>query len=211
MNNFLAGCILTVSVGVAHLSQAQTEVIPDVHANAESLRDMDQGVELMNQGQFAKADTYFMRVLESVEVVPADLCFFFGKNSYHLNKYKQSIDWLNKYMELKGTRGRFFDQASEYLQLAKADYTNASKTSESIMTQRKARPKPQTIDCEQYPYVKCPVCNGDGVVIEPGRLGSLVYRSCPYSDESGRMKCEDYREYLQGNLTASPQSTVDSP
>ena len=74
----------------------------------EHLRTMDQGVELMSQGKFAKADTYFLRVLEQVNTVPADLCFYFGKNSYHLQKYKQSIDWLNKYMELKGTTGRFF-------------------------------------------------------------------------------------------------------
>ena len=204
MNKFLVGLILVMAGWLAHPTWAQTEADVDAYAATESLREMDRGAELMNQGQFAQANTYFMRVLENVDVVPADLCFYFGKNSYHLDKYKQSIDWLNKYMELKGTGGRFFDQATEYLQLARADYARAAEAPASETTRPKAKSAPKTINCEQHPYVKCPVCNGDGVVIEPGKLGALVYRTCPYSDESGRMSCEDYQEYLQGNLTVSP-------
>ena len=184
-----------VSVGLA---QQETQSLE----HSEQLRTMDKGVEFMSQGEFVKADILFLRVLEQVKTVPADLCFYFGKNSYHLQKYKQSIDWLNKYMELKGTTGRFFDQAVEYLQLAEADYASASEK-KSAVTEAKPQLKSRTLDCSETPYVRCPVCNGDGVVIEAGKLGTAVYKTCPYSDESGRMRCEDYQKYLQGKLKAS--------
>ena len=200
MSKHVGWLVLALSVWITGSCWAQAQEETVGYASNEQLREMDQGVELMNQGKFAKADIYFLRVLESVKVVPADLCFYFGKNSYHLQKYKQSIDWLNKYMELKGTTGRFFDQAVEYLELAKADYTTEEKP---VVTENNTKPKPLTLDCSENPYVRCPVCGGEGVIIEPGRLGSSVYRTCPYSDENGRMACQDYQKYLRGELKAS--------
>ena len=202
--------LLTFGSGSACWAQEPENLVDD--GFNESLQVMDQGVELMNQGKFARADTYFLRVLGSVKVVPADLCFYFGKNSYHLRKYKQSIDWLNKYMELKGTKGRFFDQAVEYLDLAKTDYAAQATEEPSAVTENQPKARPRTIDCTDTPYVRCPVCQGEGVIVEPGTLGSRVYKTCPYSDESGRMTCQDYQKYLRGELkSSSPQSTVDRP
>lgn len=164
---------------------------------------MNEGVALMNQGDYGTADTYFQQVLTTIEVVPAELCFYFGKNSYHLKKYQQSIDWLNKYIEIKGTTGQFFDQAKEYLALSETDYL----TEKVGPTRQAAKEKPtqlQRIDCNATPYVLCPVCRGSGVLIEQGSLGNAIYRSCPYSDESGRMTCENYQKYIRGNLAVSP-------
>jgi len=158
---------------------------------------MEEGVTLMNQGDYNSADFYFQKVLEDIEVVPAELCFYFGKNSYHLEKYKQSIDWLNKYIELKGTRGQFFDQAKEYLALAETDFL-AQQRKPSKPSIMKSKAQPQQIDCESVPFVLCPVCQGSGVLIERGSLGNAVYRTCPYSDEQGRMPCSNYEKYLRG-------------
>lgn len=165
------------------------------------LMEMDEGVKLMNQGKFVNADSQFKDVLSKVSVVPADLCFYFGKNSYHLKKYKQSIDWLNKYVELKGTSGRFFDQATEYLDMARTDLkagplsSRENAASEAVNTKKK-----KELDCAEHPFVTCPVCKGSGVIVEQGKLGSSIYQTCPYSDEHGRMSCEDYKLYVKGKL-----------
>ena len=208
MNKLLGLLMLLLSVGGITVCLAQEQEDTPDYRVTEQLLVMDQGVELMNQGKFSEADVYFLRVLENVKVVPADLCFYFGKNSYHLEKYKQSIDWLTKYMELKGTTGRFFDQAVEYLKLVKADYASEATKKQPVVTENKAQPKPLTLDCAETPYVRCPVCQGEGVIVEPGTLGSSVYKTCPYSDDSGRMTCENYQKYLRGELK---QSIVDSP
>ncbi len=197
MYQYIGWLFLILNLWTLPVCSAQQET-PSIEYS-EQLRTMDKGVEFMSQGEFIKADILFLRVLERVETVPADLCFYFGKNSYHLQKYKQSINWLNKYMELKGTTGRFFDQAVEYLELAKADYVALSEK-KSAVSEVKPRPKSSTLDCSQTPYVRCPVCNGDGVLVEAGKLGTAVYKTCPYSDESGRMRCEDYQKYLRGDL-----------
>lgn len=159
---------------------------------------MENGVDMMNQGNYIAADSYFQQVLEEVEVVPAELCFYFGKNSYHLEKYKQSIDWLTKYIELKGTKGQYFDQATEYLKLSESDYLTQRRSLDSSF-KKDSKTQPKKIDCEENPFVLCPVCNGSGVIIEQGSLGNAIYRTCPYSDEQGRMPCSNYTEYMKGN------------
>ena len=162
---------------------------------SQQMMQMDEGVEYMNNGQFALADDTFKEVLKNVEVVPADLCFYFGKNSYHLENFSQSIDWLNKYIELKGTSGRFFDQAVEYLQLAETEFKGSDNNRVSELRSNRQQNK---LDCDQYPFVVCPVCKGEGVIIQNGALGSSVYKPCQYCDESGKMKCDNYKLYLRG-------------
>ncbi|MDF9797686.1 tetratricopeptide (TPR) repeat protein [Catalinimonas alkaloidigena] len=159
---------------------------------------MDEGVELMNQGNFEKAEELFREVLLNVEVVPADLCFYFGKNSFHLDKFSQSIDWLNKYIELKGTSGRFFDAAVEYLKLAEEEQQFQS-TASQIQNNKEPR-KREFINCEQTPFVVCPVCSGQGVSIERGSLGTSIYKACQYCKETGRMSCENYKLFLVGKF-----------
>ena len=61
---------------------------------------MEEGVNLMEGGKYEEADRIFKRVLRNMEVLPAEISYYFGKNSYFLNQYKQSINWLNKYIEL---------------------------------------------------------------------------------------------------------------
>ncbi|WPP50558.1 hypothetical protein [Catalinimonas niigatensis] len=167
---------------------------------SQQIMKMDEGVEYMNQGKFEEAEGIFREVLLNVEVVPADLCFYFGKNSYHLEKIAQSIDWLNKYIELKGTSGRFFDQAVEYLKLAEEGHdqmhiASANKSEEKVQPKKK-----EFINCEATPLVVCPACKGEGVLIEAGSLGASIYKACYYCKESGRMSCENYKLYITGKF-----------
>ena len=89
---------------------------------SEILRRMDNGKDLMNLGRYDSAQVEFLFVLENMEKLPSEMAYYFGRNSYHLEKYKQSINWLNKYIQLKGTRGRFYEVAIRYLQLSEDEY-----------------------------------------------------------------------------------------
>src|SRR5689334_13903339 len=86
----------------------------------ETLRVLDSAVALMDNGEYALADKKFLYVLNNVKSIPSDLTFYFGKNSFYLEKYKQSIDWLNKYIQLKGTAGQFYKEAVPLLKNAEA-------------------------------------------------------------------------------------------
>lgn len=170
---------------------------------AETLRQLDSGVYLMGNGEYALADEKFKYVLRNVKSVPSDLTFYFGKNSYFLGQYKQSIDWLHKYIQLKGTTGQFYEEATTWLKEAEAEYleersTAVEKTEQVLSTNYE-------IDCGPSGKVTCPVCQGNHVIVRKGPFGDS-FKTCPYCNEHGLLTCEQYNKLLRGEL----QKRVDN-
>jgi hypothetical protein len=163
----------------------------------ETLRQLDSGVYFMDHGEYALADEKFRHVLQNVRSVPSDLTFYFGKNSFFLKEYKQSIDWLNKYIQLKGTTGRFYAEATEWLKSAEAEYlkqkTEASGKTKQLLS------KNYDIDCGPTGKVTCPVCQGNHVIVRKGPFGDS-YKTCPYCNEHGILTCEEYNKLVRGEL-----------
>ncbi len=164
---------------------------------ALTLRHLDSGVYYMNNGQYTLADQKFRYVLQRLKSVPSDLTFYFGKNSYFLEQYRQSIDWLNKYIQLKGTTGQFYEEATDYLRRAETEYlkekTAASSKTGQILSEN------YDIDCGPSGKVTCPVCSGNHVIIRKGPFGDS-YKTCPYCNEHGILTCPEYNQLLRGEL-----------
>ena len=164
---------------------------------AEVLRQLDSGVYYMDHERYALADEKFRYVLQNVRSVPSDLTFFFGKNSFFLNQYKQSIDWLNKYIQLKGTTGQYYDEAIRWLKDAEEAYleekTLSSGKAQDILSNN------YDIDCGPAGKVTCPVCQGNHVIIRKGPFGDS-YKTCPYCNEHGILTCAEYNKLLRGEL-----------
>ncbi len=163
----------------------------------ETLRELDSGVYYMDNEQYRIADQKFKFVLQNVKSVPSDLTFFFGKNSFFLLEYKQSIDWLNKYIQLKGTTGQYHNDAIMWLKKAEAEYVKEkSKASEKTL---QVLSNNYNIDCGSTGKVTCPVCQGNHVIIKKGPFGDS-FKTCPYCNEHGILSCEQYNKLLRGEL-----------
>ncbi len=163
-------------------------------------KTMQEGVSMMDTGNYEGADAKFKIVLRNMEVLPSDICYYFGKNSYFLGQFKQSINWLNKYIELKGTAGEFFEDCKNFLSKAEKAYelneqVNQEKVKEELS-------KPNEFDCDGKTYITCPLCLGEGVLIKPGKLGT-IYETCPICKGEGKITCTDYKKYLRGELTTN--------
>ncbi|WP_258098953.1 hypothetical protein [Marinoscillum pacificum] len=157
---------------------------------------IDQAVDMMNMGEYEKANDEFTDILKNITAVPTDLAFYFGKNSYHLSKYKQSINWLNKYIQLKGTQGRFYDEAVSTLNLAEEAYIKKAKASSEAMMESLTSGE---FDCGGMDKIICPVCKGEGVVFKKGAFETL-YQTCPYSAGEPYITCEEYNQFMRGEM-----------
>lgn len=164
---------------------------------AATMRELDSGVYFMDNGRYEQADRKFIQVLNNIKSVPSDLTYYFGKNSFHLGKYKQSIDWLNKYIQLKGTTGQYSEDAVKWKTLAEAEFLKEK----SVATKKAAEVLSVDfdIDCGPSGKVVCPVCKGDHVTIKRGAFEN-IYRTCPYCDEHGILTCEEYNLLVRGEL-----------
>jgi len=161
------------------------------------LRELDSGVYFMDNGDYVTADAKFQYVLDHIKSVPSDLTFYFGKNSFFLGKYKQSIDWLNKYIQLKGTNGQYSQEAVQWQRKAEAEYvkqkTQDPKVVGNILSTN------YDIDCGPGGKVTCPVCKGEHVVVKKAAFGNS-YKTCPYCDEHGLLTCAEYNQLIRGQL-----------
>src|SRR5688572_28760658 len=161
------------------------------------LRELDSGVYYMDIGEHITADKKFTYVLENIKSVPSDLTFFFGKNSYYLEKYKQGIDWLTKYIQLKGTNGQYSQEAASLLKNAEAEYLKEKNN--EMQKAGEVLSASYEIDCGPSGKVICPVCKGDHVLIKKNAFGS-EYNTCPYCNEHGLLTCQQYNLLLRGEL-----------
>ena len=160
-------------------------------------RMIETGVNYMEEGDHKSADNIFRDVLQNARVVPTDMTFFFGKNSFYLEKFEQSADWLNKYIQLKGTQGKYFSEATDLLnrsnEAIRLIQSESQKKTEAILASN------FDIDCGPSGMVVCPVCKGKTVIITKTAFGQN-YQDCPYSDEHGLLTCEQYNLLLKGKL-----------
>ncbi len=195
--------LLLFFISFSSLAQTENTAAQQLKAEQEQskraalLRTMDQGIQEMNNGLYAEADEKFVLVLNNIKGVPSDLTFYFGKNSFYLNKFKQSADWLNKYIQLKGTTGQHSNEALELLKKAEAEVlVERSKEASKV---KQVLSQSFDIDCGPTGKVMCPVCKGTTVLIKKGTFGN-EYRTCQYCDKHGILTCEEYNQLLRGEL-----------
>lgn len=166
------------------------------------LRMMDSAVVYMDQGNYEMAEQRFIYVLQNIKGVPSDLTFYFGKNSFYLNKYKQSLDWINKYVQLKGTTGQYSAEAYEIL--AKAEAELVKEQTKEAAKAKEILARDYDIDCGPTGKVICPVCKGSTVIISRGAFGNQ-YRTCQFCDQHGMLSCEEYNLLIRGHLKPRQQ------
>ena len=152
--------------------------------------------ELIIKKDYYQADSLLKKIILNQKTVKSDITFLFGKNSYFINKYEQSINWLNKYLELKGEKGKFSDESIKFLELANAK--NIIQTNRDIENVYVELFSYNYIPCNNDRKV-CPICEGSSVMIIETEV-SKIYKTCPFSDNKGFLTCDEYNLFLRGKL-----------
>tara|TARA_B100000575_G_scaffold293921_1_gene307051 strand:+ start:339 stop:899 length:561 start_codon:yes stop_codon:yes gene_type:complete len=154
--------------------------------------------DLILEQKYLLADSILKEKILNNNRVSSELTFLFGKNSFFLEKYEQSINWLNKYLELKGESGIFSDESIKFLELSNSkNLIENSKNIENVYVELYSY---NYIDCQNNRKV-CPICKGTSVMIIETDV-SKIYKTCPFSDNKGFLTCDEYNLFLRGKLKA---------
>lgn len=207
MRTFIVLCIGLVLIVNPFSSSAQESEkekikLMEMQREAEKQRQVsmiiDSAIYLSEHEMYEEADEKFIYALKNSKSIPSDLTYHFGRNSFHLSKYKQSVDWLNKYIQLKGTTGQYSEAAAEWLKKAEIELLKEQKIQSKEAAEILSRD--YDIDCGPTGKVVCPVCNGSTVIIKRGYFGE-TYKTCPYCSKHGFLSCVDYNKLVRGQLT----------
>ena len=184
-------------------SEAEKEKLREIEAQKQIDRQrkvtmaIDSAVRLSEEGRYEEADARFKKVLKAIRSVPTDLTYHFGRNSVFMGNFKQSVDWLNKYIQLKGTGGQYSEDAVTWLKKAEEELLKEKEVEAKLAQQ--VLSSDYTIDCGPSGRVVCPVCKGTTVIMKKDYLGTK-YSTCGYCKTKGYLECEDYNKLLKGQL-----------
>ena len=162
-------------------------------SNAQELRLIE---DLILEKKYEDADKLLKEDILEENKISSEITFLFGKNSYFLKKYNQSINWLNKYLELKGLNGKYSDETIKFLELSNTKLLiETEKDIENVY-----------VELFSYNYVNCqnnrklcPICDGSSVMIIENEI-QKIYKTCPFSDNKGFLTCDEYNLFLRGEL-----------
>jgi hypothetical protein len=193
-------CLLAIS----RLGNAQ-ETELDKRIEEQRIRNvraqLDSAVLLTDNGEYQRADEKYLYVLKNLHSIPSELTYNFGRNSYLLGKYAQSIDWLTKYIQLKGVSGTHYNEAVTWLDKANAARLK-ERQEESARATTIVLSRNYDIECPTGKVI-CPVCNGSTVIIKRTYLGES-YKPCTTCKQLGYLSCSDFNKLLRGELKANP-------
>jgi hypothetical protein len=195
--------VSVISLSALAQSQAEKDKIRELEVQRQMDRTrkitmrIDSAVRLSDEGHYEEADKRFVSILKTIRSVPSDLTFYFGRNSFLLGKYKQSVDWLNKYIQLKGTQGQYSEQAIEWL--GKAESELLKEREKEAQRAAEVLSRDFEIDCGPTGKVMCPTCKGSTVVVKKNYFGE-VYKTCPSCSKRGYLTCPEYNKLLKGQL-----------
>tara|TARA_B100000579_G_scaffold246282_1_gene202213 strand:+ start:694 stop:1239 length:546 start_codon:yes stop_codon:yes gene_type:complete len=162
-------------------------------SNAQDVRLIE---DLILEKKYEDADKLLKEDILEKDKVSSEITFLFGKNSYFLKKYNQSINWLNKYLELKDLDGKYSDETIKFLELSNTKLLiETEKDIENVY-----------VELFSYNYVNCqnnrklcPICDGSSVMIIENEI-QKIYKTCPFSDNKGFLTCDEYNLFLRGEL-----------
>jgi hypothetical protein len=180
----------------------QIETQKQIDKQRKLTTKLDSAIRLMEEGLYEQADAKFKAVLREIKSVPTDLTYHFGKNSFLLGKYKQSVDWLTKYIQLKGTSGQFSEAAVGWLSQAEGELIKEKEREAKLASE--VLSSDFTIDCGPTGKVACTICKGSTVVVKKNYFGD-TYSTCQYCHKLGYLTCEEYNMLLKGKLKPSTE------
>jgi len=147
------------------------------------------GKQQVQKGEYEDATNTFLSLLTPKKLMPDELAFYFGKSLYHKGNNKRvSIDFLKKYLSLRGDTAKHYDETIAMLK-AMGEYKE-DKAKDTRTTAQKQLDK-----CRENSYTVCPICHGKNTLTSPTAFGSS-FRECNYCDKRGLMPCENYSKYI---------------
>jgi hypothetical protein len=210
INTWLFTFLLCLASASSLLAQTEKEKIQQIETQKQIDKQrklttkLDSAIRLSDEGQYELADAKFKAVLKEIRSVPTDLTYHFGKNSFLLGKYKQSVDWLTKYIQLKGTSGQFSEAAVGWLSQAEGELIKEKEREAKLASE--VLSSDFTIDCGPTGKVACTICKGSTVVVKKNYFGD-TYATCNYCHKLGYLSCEEYNLLLKGRLKPNSDSS----
>lgn len=153
----------------------------------------------MEAGNYEEANLSFRKILKTGSKLPAEMPYLFSETLYYVGQYQNSQSFLDKYFEIMGSAGAYYENALKLKDMLKQKL-NRNFTCEfcdhsgyRLKTCPTCQGEKQLLKtcnyCEGVGKVGCTICSGDGVIIYLGTMGNKSYKTCHRCNGVGIHTC----------------------
>jgi hypothetical protein len=171
-----------------------------VTTDQQVLAKTEEGKRLMDDGQYKIAYNTFKNILNSGKVLPTNLSYFFSETLYHLGQYKNSQNFIEKYLKITGKKGDYFVEATELSKLLLNKFNDIEECSFCdisgylLITCTNCLGNKSLTEschiCSSSGINNCKKCEGEGVVIYTDLFNDNKYQTCEKCLGKGYHTCD---------------------
>ena len=166
---------------------------------------LQQGRELVFKHDYKSAEKVLRKALNLKEVLPDDICYFYGLSLSKLGNYEKGISFLIKYQELTKNKGAYSKSATELILEIGEKVCVRCKGSNMYFSQDtcvtclgKGNYEVQCIACKGTGKVVCNHCHGEKVKKTTNGL-QVWYNDCNACHTQGWLVCVRCKGTLKEN------------
>lgn len=156
-------------------------------------------LEEMEKGDYEKANTYFRQIIENNLPISPEMPYYFAVTLYELEQYDNSMNFLNRYLQINGRNAEKYEEAKvleenlkEPLEAIKAcEFCNRQGYRVVACTTCEGEKElAQSCSlCKQRGVVGCNKCFGNGLLTKRNVFNLIEYHECDQCNGEGKHTC----------------------
>ncbi len=160
---------------------------------------LEEAKEQMAKGNYLGADQKFRKILSLNEVVPTEALYFFAYTLDKNNELQSSRNFLDKYLELTGKSGEYYNEAKiltskldkKYAEIAACNFCDADGLRLILcpVCEGAGKIDGKCTQCHGFGQTTCNKCLGEGVQITRTSFGENSYKTCEVCNGTGKETC----------------------
>lgn len=162
-------------------------------------RIMNQASTAMDEGEYEKANELFRQIIQSNAPIPSEMPYFFAETLYQLKQFDNSLNFLNKYLDLNGFKGEHYQEAKALEKKLEGPLEEIAacqfcdRKGYRLLTCTTCSGEKQVEQdcslCKAQGIVGCSRCGGKGIVTKKNVFNILEYYECERCSGVGRLTC----------------------
>ena len=185
--------VLALDLFCGHALWAQNN--PDQQVDEQ----LEVAIGQMNDGNYEDANLTFRRILKLQAVLPDELSYLFAETLYMVHQYHNSRSFLDKYIRLAGTNGRYYPQAMDLKHFLDDEYelilvckicdNRGYRLTPCDLCHSSGEINNVCFYCQGVGVNRCEVCKGNGVTTSLNAFSEIQYHTCPNCQGTGQTPC----------------------
>ena len=192
--------IVSLSLSLSGKIWAQPNEFPEkVVYDQEVIDLMNLAKAQMKASDYTDANKTFRKALASGKILPTDLSYLFAETLYVIHQYQNSQNFVDKYLDLAGQGGNYYEKAVELKALLNKEFEKIKDCSYCNLSGYRYIPcdnchaegttTEECYNCKGSGITVCPKCLGQGVYITFNSFSGKQYHACDICDGKGYIEC----------------------